>query len=347
MKRNRNGLLALLCSLALASTAVFAQGAPQIVWEVPTPSSLANSVQGVGWAPGTVARVAVGSTDRWVRTRRASSGALVYSVLQPHRSGGADQTVYSNDGVFLAVHNRNGGFNYRVLRASDGVFLGTLNATIEANGIVRFAPDAQLLASVGGDGTLSRWRIANFSLVRTVGSGYDRVSTTFSFSPNGAYQAAANEGSITVQSRSTGAVVRIFTGGTTQGFAPMAFTPDSTRLAAWASTPNETTLWRIGDGVAVMRFRNAASNEGVSALRFSPDGTRLVTTGYLPFETSSGWQQRGMIRFWRISDGALRRSFDARTGIAVTSPIVWSPDATRFAYGTYEGSVVAAVTPAP
>jgi hypothetical protein len=101
MKRNRNSLLVLLCSLALASTAVFAQGAPQIVWEVPTPSSLANSVQGVGWAPGTVARIAVGSTDRWVRTRRASSGALVYSVLQPHRSGGADQTVYSTDGVFL------------------------------------------------------------------------------------------------------------------------------------------------------------------------------------------------------------------------------------------------------
>ena len=36
MKRNQNGLLALLCSLALASTAASAQGAPQIVWEVPT-----------------------------------------------------------------------------------------------------------------------------------------------------------------------------------------------------------------------------------------------------------------------------------------------------------------------
>ncbi|WP_157475359.1 hypothetical protein [Lysobacter sp. Root494] len=48
-----------------------------------------------------------------------------------------------------------------------------------------------------------------------------------------------------------------------------------------------------------------------------------------------------------MSDGALRRSFDARTGIAVTSPIAWSPDATRFAHGTYEGSVVAAVMPAP
>ena len=346
---NPGFVIALFCTLLLGTApTVRAQGAPQIVWEVPTPSLLANSIQGVGWAPGTVARVAVGSTDRWVRTRRSSSGALVYSVLQPHRSGGADQTVYSTDGAFLAVHNRSGGFAYRVHRAVDGVFLGTLAATIEPNGIIRFAPDAQLIGAVGGDGTLSRWRIANFTLVRAVGSGYDRVTTTFNFSPNGAFQAAASQGSITIQRRDTGAIVRILTGGTTRGFAPMAFTPDSTRLAAWASLPNETTLWRISDGVALMRFANAATNEGVVALRFSPDGTRLVTTGYLPFEGSDGlWQQKGMIRFWRVADGALRRTFDAHTGIGVTSPIAWSPDATRFAYGTYEGTAVAAITPAP
>ena len=43
----------------------------------------------------------------------------------------ADQTMYSNDGVFLAVHNSTGGLGYRVLRASDGVFLGRLTATID------------------------------------------------------------------------------------------------------------------------------------------------------------------------------------------------------------------------
>ncbi|HEV8694841.1 MAG TPA: WD40 repeat domain-containing protein [Lysobacter sp.] len=348
MKLKAGFLVVAMGALSLCISAALAQGAPQIVWEVPTPSALGNSIQGVGWAPGTVARVAVGSTDRWVRTRRASSGALVYSILQPHRSGGADQTVYSNDGAFLAVHNRSGGISYRVHRAVDGVFLGMLTATIDPNGIVRFAPDAQLVSAVGGDGTLSRWRISNFTVVRSVGSGYDRVTTTFNFSPDGVYQATASRGSITIQRRSSGAIVRILTGGTTQSVAPMAFTPDSTRLAAWASLPNETTLWRIADGVALRRFPNAASNEGVVALRFSPDGARLVTTGYLPFVDSDGlWQQKGVIRFWRVSDGVLRRTFDARTGIAVTSPIAWSPDATRFAYGTYEGTAVAAITPAP
>ena len=28
-----------------------AEGAPDIIWEAPTPSGLANSIQGVGWSP--------------------------------------------------------------------------------------------------------------------------------------------------------------------------------------------------------------------------------------------------------------------------------------------------------
>src|SRR6185369_7807419 len=99
--------------------------------------------------------VAVGSTDRWVRTRQATNGALVYSILQPHRSGTADQTLYSTDSLYLAVHNSSGGLGYRVHRAGDGAFLGTLSVTLDSNGVIRFAPDADLIGAVGGDGTLS------------------------------------------------------------------------------------------------------------------------------------------------------------------------------------------------
>ena len=347
MKSSRFVHAALACIAMLGSPGLHAQGAPDIVWEVPTPNTLANSIQGVDWAPGTVARVAVGSTDRWVRARKAGNGVLVYSVLQPHRSGSADQVEYSSDGQYLAVHNSSGGLGYRVHRAVDGVFLGMLTVTLDPNGLIRFAPDAQLLGATGGDGTLSLWKLAKFTVVRVVGSGYDKVTTTYNFSPNGAYQAAASRGSITIQSRQSAAVLSIITGGTMESVAPMQFTPDSTRLAAWSRSPNETDLFRVADGLFLRRFPGAASNEGVGAIRFSPDGTRLVTTGYLPFQTPNGWDQKGVIRFWRVSDAALRRVFDAHTGLAVTSPIAWNPDASRFAYGTYEGTAVAALTPAP
>jgi hypothetical protein len=322
------------------------QGAPDVVWEAVTPSGLANSILGVGWSPNVSGQVAFGSTDRWLRTRQADNGSLIYSVLQPHRSGSADQTLYSADGTFLAVHNSSGGLGYRVHRAVDGVFLGLLTVTVGGDGLVRFAPDTNLLAAVGGDGTLSRWRMENFTVSVTVGSGYDRTNTTFNFSPDGVLQSAASRGAITIRQRSDGQTVRVLAGGLPQGSTPVAFTPDSARIALWSDNPNQVTLWRISDGVRLRDFAGSTTNEGVGAIRFTPDGAHMVTTGYLPFVDGDGlWQQKGVIRFWRVSDGALRQIYDARTGIGVTSPVAWSPDATQFAYGTYEGTAVVARTP--
>ena len=71
----------------------------------------------------------------------------------------------------------------------------------------------------------------------------------------------------------------------------------------------------------------------------------MVTSGYFAFETGSGWQQLGYVRFWRVADGTLLQQIDQHTGIGVTSPIAWSPDASQFIYGTYEGTAVAVVTP--
>ena len=140
----------------------------------------------------------------------------------------------------------------------------------------------------------------------------------------------------------------MISGGQAQGFTPVAFTPDSTSIAASASSPNQTTLWRISDGVVRMRFPGAAPEEGVTAIRFTPDGVRMVTTGYLPWVDAEGlWQQSGVIRFWRVADGVLRKTYDKRTDLGVTSPVAWSPDASRFAYGTYNGTAVVAKTPAP
>ena len=348
MAPNSSFARALVVALAFtAATPAYAQTAPQVVWEAPTPSLLANSLQGVAWSPGAGTRVAVGSTDRWVRSRVAGSGALVWSALQPHRSGSADQTAYSTDGAMIAVHNSDRGGALRVHRAADGVFLGTLVITIQPNDIVTFAPDAQLVASTG-DAGIARWRISDFRIVRVVGSGYSKIATTFAISPDATLQASATQGTISVRRRSDGATVRLLTGGAPRSSSPMAFSPDNTRLAVWAASPNETTLFRISDGAIVMRLPNVASNEGVVAVRFSPAGTRLVTTGYRPFIAADGtWGQRGVVRFWRVSDGAMRHDFEARTGIGVTSPVAWSPDFARFAYGTYEGSVVVAVVPAP
>jgi len=79
------------------------------------------------------------------------------------------------------------GLNFLVHRASDGVFLGTLGATIGSNDIIGFAADAALLAAVGGDGTLLSWQFADFTIGRVVGTGYERVITNFNFSPDASH----------------------------------------------------------------------------------------------------------------------------------------------------------------
>jgi WD40 repeat protein len=345
MTLHRSAFALGLC-LCLATGGTHAQTAPQIVWSVPTPSGLANSIVGVGWSPAG-GRIAVGSTDRWVRTRAASNGALQWSTLQvPIGSGTADQAIFSTDSALVAAHNSGQGWTWRVHRAADGVFVGKLAGTLQANGVVTFAPDAQLIASTGDSG-FTNWNLANFSTLRLVGSGYDRISTNWVFSPDNLLQASASQGTITIQRRGNGAVLRLITGGNVRGATPMQFSPDSTMLAAYTRTPNETTLFRISDGAVVRRFTNPTSSEGVSFVRFSPGGTRLVTTGYEPFETPEGFDQRGMIRFWRVSDGALRHSFSTGTGLGVTSPVAWNPGFTRFAFGTYDGRAVVATVPSP
>jgi WD40 repeat protein len=338
--------LALVLGLCLTTGGLHAQTAPQIVWSVPTPSGLANSIVGVGWSPAG-GRIALGSTDRWVRARAASNGTLQWSTLQtPIGSGSADQTIFSADSAMVAAHNSGQGWTWRVHRAADGVFVGKLVGTLQPNGVVTFAPDAQLVASTG-DAGFANWTVANFTTLRLVGSGYDRISTNWVFSPDNALQASASQGTITIQRRSDGAVLRLITGGNVRGATPMQFSPDSLTLAAYTRTPNETTLFRVSDGATLRRFANPTSDEGVSFVRFSPGGTRLVTTGYQPFETPEGFDQRGMIRFWRVSDGALRHSFSTGTGLGVTSPVAWNPGFTRFAFGTYSGTAVVATVPSP
>lgn len=334
-----------LISLRWISTS-FAQGAADVVWEVPTPNGLSNSIVGVGWSPGGSGQVAMGSTDRWLRTRQATSGALFYSILGPQHSRGGDQTIYSTDG-YLAVHNLNRGPDYRVYRVTDGLFLGTLLVTIDSNGLVQFAPDAQLQASIPKAGEMSRWPLEQFTVLSSTGSGYHVITTTNNLSHDGFYQSVATQGNIRILYRKNGSLVSTFPGGAGRGFTPASFTPDGNAFAAWDGDSNRTTLWRVSDGAVLMQFPDAMPQEGVAGIRFSPDGARMVTSGYFAFETSSGWQQLGHVRFWRVADGALRRQFDQRTGIGVTSAIAWSPDATQFIYGTYEGAVVVARTPAP
>jgi WD40 repeat protein len=332
----------ILAALVLGGTGnAYAQGSPDILWEESTPNLLANSVLAVTWSPVSD-NLAVGSTDRWFRLRQASDGGLLYSVLEPPHSHGVSQILYSSDGGLVGVRNQASGLSFRVQRASDGSFLGNVVGTVGSNGLVSFAPDTTLLTNVGGDGTLSSWHFSDLTVFQTTGSGYQQVTSAFDFSPDGLLQTTAREGAIIVQRRDTGDVVRVLRGG-----PKVEFSPDSSLLAAWSASPtNQIVLWRTSDWTIQHRLPSDTALEGVSGLRFSPDGSRLISTGYSPYLDAGGlWQQKGFIRFHDVASGVVLVTFDEQTGIAVTSPIAFSPDGLRFGYGLYGGTVAVALTP--
>ena len=148
------------------------------------------------------------------------------------------------------------------------------------NSIVQFTPDAQLVASIGSK-VMPRFRLEEFSVIFTIGSGYRTTTTTFNFSPKGVYQSIISKGDITIKLRKDGSTISSFRGGSIRGSTPANFTPDGAAIAAWDGDSNQTTLWRVADGAVLMEFPDAAPEEGISAIRFSPDGARMVTTGYL------------------------------------------------------------------
>jgi WD40 repeat protein len=324
--------------LLLTTAGGAAAEAPIVLWVAPNPGMLATNASAAAWSPsGTT--VATGLADRWMRLRNAG-GTETVAILQPHRSGGVANLTFSNDSKYVAVGNQNGTGSFRIYTVSNGTFLGTLVATIDAMGILRFAPDAQLAGSPAGQ---AGWRTTEVTVFSVTGSGYDKVTTARNISPNGQLQTAAtSKGAITIQRTLDGSIVRTLTSAGTRP----AFSPDSSRIAYWTASPNAITVVRISDGAVLKTFNTPGGADGGVLPRFTPDGTRVVGSGYLPFLKPDGtWDQKGVIRFWNYSNGALLKTYDQQTSLGVTTPVVFKPGSGQFLYGRYDGAFVVATTP--
>jgi WD40 repeat protein len=322
----------------LAAGVAFAAGPPPVLWSASNPGGLAASVGAVAWSPsGTL--VASGLSERNVRIRQASNGQLLSTILQPRHSNGVVRLQFSDDSQFLAVGNATGTLQFRVYQVSSGTFLGLIVATVDSNSIVHYGVDAQLGTAPGGAGQLSRWKVSDLPVFVTTGSGYDKVTTRFQLSPDGTLETALSKSIVTVRRVSSGAVLATVAG------ASSAFSPNSGSLAAWTSSPNVTRLYRTTDFALIRTLTSPNSADSVQ-LRFTPSGTTLVASGYLPFLNPDGtWNQKGIIRFWRVSDGALLNSYDQGLSLGVTSGVAFTTDGTKLLVGVYDGTTIAATNP--
>lgn len=336
--RIRNCLALLVMAAAVACGTARAD-APVVVWAAPNPGLLSANLTAVAWSPGGTL-VADGNTTRWVRVRQASNGRVVTEILQPRHTDAVTRLLFSNDGRYLAVGNASPSLSFNVYPSASATLLGQLVATIDGAGIARYAPDARLAAAPGTGLQLQNWKLGELPVFVTTGSGYRKVTTRFQLAPNGAFQTATRKGQITVQRASDGTVLAVLAGFTS------AFSADSSLLAVWTPNPSQVRLYRTMDWAQVIRMTSPDAGESIGALRFSAGGETLIASGYLPFLDADGlWDQKGIVRFWRGADGTLLETWDEQTGLAVTSGVALSPDATRILYGIYEGTTIAAFSP--
>jgi len=326
-------LLAVAAALLLAAGTALA-ASPSVIWSKPNTSGLGASVGAVAWSPNG-SLVASGLSDRWVRVRNATNGAELRAILQPPHSHGVVKLLFSNDNQFLAVGNSAGSTQFRVYQVSGGAFLGQILGSVDERSIIHYAADAQLASNSNGAGQLSKWRLSELPISIRTGSGYQTVTTRFQLSPNSALETALTKSTITVRRVSDGAVLATLSGQAT------AFSLNSATLAVWQPSPNRSVIYRTSDFAAV---RNIAAADPADQIRlgWSPSGL-LVGAGYRPFVTADGtWDQVGILRTWRASDGVLLKRYDSGLSLAVTSNVAFNSDSSRFAVGLYNGTTLAA-----
>jgi WD40 repeat protein len=326
---------ALLSLLAFAGQSR-AQGSPDIVWQGQHTGSLRYTT----FSPDGQVLVS-GGDDRTNKVWRAADGTLLRTITQCSGVGCAGSTFgfVSPDGQTLLTSG------LRFWRISDGTLLRRLGAV----GNVAVSSDWQFVASSvitssGYPGNETRattlFRLSDGSQVWTKPDGGGQVT----FSPDGQTVAAVGFQGIDIWRVADGAFVGLIPGPRTL----YAFSPDGqlvvTSGGGGGAFRYDDTIkfYRVSDGALV----GTMSGVGVvTSAVFTPDGQTLIMSSSESFAepVTGNSSSRGVLRFWRVADGALLKTYDQTTGQFANAVNV-SPDGKLFSY-TYDSTVVVARMP--
>ncbi len=321
--------------LALAGYAS-AQSAPDIIWQ----GQHSNVVRAIAFSPNGQQLVS-GSDDRTAKVWQASNGAVLQSLVQCSglNCGGVSSVAFSSDGAQMAAGTGRG---FKFWRVSDGTLLRTSNLvgvlSTDWQYVVSSVDNSPYPGNVPS--TVTVFRVSDGSQVwQASGAGGREVA----FSPDNQV--------VAVVGRKTGIDLWRISDGTHLLNIPgpkhaLAFSADGQYIistqAATGLFPHDDTIeiYRASDGALVRTLRGAGA---VGALVTTPDSQVLISTGWEVGDTrNNGGTQAGIIRFWRISDGALLKTYYQGT---YTGAVAVSPDSSLFSYTRSDNSLIVARMP--
>ncbi|MBN1889777.1 MAG: WD40 repeat domain-containing protein [Thermoflexales bacterium] len=289
-----------------------ATGGPARIWRV-ADGQLLHTLQGnnVAFSPDGLLLASGEKHEVWLW--RSRDGQLL-RTLTGH-TGGVASLAFSPDGSVLAVGSVGlyGEDTVRLWRVSDGQLLGVLEGHTDTIAGLAFSPGGETLASGSYDSTVRLWQVSGCSqpaaecgkLLRTL-KGHMGYVSSVAFSPAATGDAAgqytlvsgADDGQVCLWQVPEGRLLHTFKGGEAK-VTGVAFSPDGTRLAAVSRThwsdggQGHLRLWELAKRT-LLRTQEIHADV-ISSVAFSPDGKRLA----------AGGQWDGVIRLWRVADGAL------------------------------------------
>ncbi len=291
-------------------------------------------------------RVVLSERDSAVRLYDVDSDEAVWEhtvkLDNPYENYVSDVT-FSPDGSTIAL----GATDYRLylLDAGTGEETGRLKGHAWYPWSLAFTKDSRLLYSVGWDGVIRRWNVAD---QKQLGLPQGHIAASaVGASPDGQTLAYEDDrGTIRLQNANDGSELRtIALPGTS--FDQLAFSPDGKLLAAGGTAGNEVVVmvWDLRRDKMKYRWawhKGRDPHSEVEDLEFSPDGQHIAACTFrqdairvwnlgtgervgrmkhnevygISFTpdgkslASAGWDS--IVRFWETTSGNLQRELDVR-----------------------------------
>jgi WD40 repeat protein len=296
------------------------------LWRV-TDGSLVWS--GRGDTLGGVSSVAFSAGSTLVASTGIAGVLAVWNAADGTRAwslplGESQQTVFFHvdaSNVESVVSHPYGGPTVRFRGLSDGTVIKelTLDDAVRLGGI---SPDGHLLGYVdsplghavvafNADDGRQLWRVAD--------AHSDNIAAVRSWS-GVAVASAAADGTIKLWAMNDGTPLRTIVAP--GPVADVAFSPDGTSIAGGMSAGN-VEAFRVADGAPLAIVPTPAGQSGnIFQVTYSADGALLASAAL-----GNGSGADRSIKIWRVSDGALLRTFDDGGG-QTTQAAAFSPDGT-------------------
>lgn len=289
-----------------------------------------GSVSGVAWSPDGKYIASVGEEGSTVQVWDALTGQLQATYTVHYEGAGVSLPAWSPDGAYLATGGCDG--VAKVLDAKTGKLLLAYHghAVSEQGACVAvvWSPNGKYIAS-GGNDTVQVWDAMTGQLQAKYGNG---GVMSLAWSPDGAYVATGGDApTVQVWNAMTGKLLLTYRGHSAHVIG-VIWSPDGKYIAS-ASNDHTVQVWDAMTGTRRLTYRAEANGNPISPA-WSPNGKYIVVS---EFRESTPEVNKSDVEVFDATTGKLILTYRGHSSLVWS--LAWSPDGTRIASGSEDGTV--------